>query len=206
MVKLQMKQNNEIWVHNAQIHRKQICNTTLMTRHEMSQVAEKTWPPMARRRPNRTDVDTASAQNIRPPGTCHINHKNLLKSTLVTLIYIKYIIPDLVRYRNDIVSLPKFTLYGVIAFWYRSRKFISNMLVNKVPLIQEITGLSTKYGNNRWKYAYRAITYIGLSTGTKNTSGYQWYILCASIPKNSILCVDCNQIRGQWPISVRNSH
>ena len=38
---------------------KAICNTTIMIRHEMAQAAEKTWPPMARRRPNRTDVGPA---------------------------------------------------------------------------------------------------------------------------------------------------
>ena len=37
-----------------------------MIRHEMSQVAKKTWPPMARRRPNRTDVGPASTQNNLP--------------------------------------------------------------------------------------------------------------------------------------------
>ena len=54
---------------------KAICNTTIMIRYAMSQVAEKTWPPMARRRPNRTDVGPASAKNNLPLGTCHINHK-----------------------------------------------------------------------------------------------------------------------------------
>ena len=58
---------------------KAICNTTIMIRHEMSQVAEKTWPPMARRPPNRTDVGPALAENNPPPGTCHINHKKSIE-------------------------------------------------------------------------------------------------------------------------------
>ena len=180
---------------NAQ---KAICNTTIMIRHAMTQVAEKTWPPMARRRPNRTDVGPASAQNNPPPGTCHINHKKSIENNLVTLyndLYIKYK-PKLVQYQNDIKSLPKFTPDGVTALWYRSRKFISNVLVNKVPRIREIIGSSTKFGNNRSKtkspiftctyrtmrppalepvtltafiplrYAYRFMRDIGLSTGT----------------------------------------
>ena len=44
------------------------------------------------------------------------------------------------------------------------------------------------------RYAYRSMPYIGLSTGTnKHNSGYQQYILGASIP-NSILGADCNQL------------
>ena len=140
---------------------KAICNITIMNRHSMTQVAEKTWPPMARRRPNRTDVGPASAQNNPPPGTCHINHKKVhWKTTLWLLyndLYIKYK-PKLVQHQNDIKSLPKFTADGVIALWYRSRKFISNVLVNKVPRIREIVGLSTKFGNNRSKTKYPIFT------------------------------------------------
>ena len=182
---------------------KAICNTTIMIHHEMSQVAEKTWPPMARW----TDVGPASAQNNPPPGTCHINHKKVHWKTplwhLYNDLYIKYR-PKLVQYQNDIKFLPKFTPDGVTALWYRSRKFISNVLVNIVPRIREIIYLSTKFGNNRSKTkypiftctyrtmrppalepvtltafiplrcAYRSMPYIGLSTGiNKHNSGYQ---------------------------------
>ena len=178
---------------------KAICNTNIVIRHEMSQVAEKTWPPMARRRPNRTNVGSPSVQNNPSHGTCHINHKKSIEKHSCDSdkeMYIKYK-PKLVRYRNDITSFfTKFTPRGVTAVWYLSINFISNILVNKVPRIREITGSSTKYGNNRSKsnypiftctyrtmrppalepvtltafiplrYTYRSMPYIGLSTGT----------------------------------------
>ena len=184
---------------------KAICNTTIMIRHEMSQVAEKTWPPMVRRRPNRTDVGPASAQNNPPPEHAISTIKSLLKNTRDSYItiYTSNIIPKLVRYQNNIKSLPQFTPDGVTALWYRSRKSISNVLVNKVPQIRKITCLSTKYGiiaRNQnigfshalseqcvhphsnlpltafilLRYAYRSMPYILLSTGTnKHNSGYQ---------------------------------
>ena len=177
---------------------KALCNNTIMIRHAITQVAEKTWPRMARRRPNRTDVGPASAQNNSPPGHAISTIKCPLKTPLWLLyndLYIKYK-PKLVQYQNDIKSLPKFTPDGVTALWYRSRKFISNVLVNKVPRIREIIGLSTKFGKNRSKtkypiftctyrrmrppalepvtltafiplrYAYRSMPYKRLSTGT----------------------------------------
>ena len=143
-----------------------------------------------------------SAQH-QPKIIRHLGHaistiKSPLKTTLWLLynnLYIKYK-SKLVQYQNDIKSLPKFTPDGVTALWYRSIKFISNVLVNKVPRIRDIIGLSTKFGNNRSKtkypiftctyrtmrppalepvtltafiplrYAYRSMPYIGLSTGT----------------------------------------
>ena len=88
----------------------------------------------------------------------HLGHaistiKTPLKTTLWLLyndLYIKYK-PKLVQYQNDIKFLPKFTPDGVTALWYLSRKFISNVLVNKVPRIREIIGSSTKFGKNRSK-------------------------------------------------------
>ena len=137
------------------------CNTIIMTRHEMSQVAKKTWPPMARRRPNTPTSAQHTPKIIRHLGHAISTIKSLLKKhscdSYIT-IYTSKMIPKLVRYRNDIKSLPKYTPDGVTALWYWSRKFISNVLVNKVPRIREITGLSIKYGNNRLKSKYQIFT------------------------------------------------